>query len=97
MDITKIIIGLHISTSHKAPLYVQLANCLAAKIKDSTLPRGTKLPPERELAKMLKVSRTTTLSAYRLLEEHGLILSKMGSGTYVNNNTKPTVDGSSWS
>jgi len=94
MDITKIIIGLHISASHDAPLYVQLANCLAAKIKDSTLPRGTKLPPERELAKMLKVSRTTTLSSYRLLEERGLIQSKMGSGTYVNDSTKPTVDGS---
>lgn len=85
MDITKIISGLSITGSSPAPLYVQLANSLAVKIQNSELPQGLKLPPERELAKLLGVSRTTTLNAYRLLEERRLVLSKQGSGTYVNN------------
>ena len=85
MDIIKTISGLSISGSSPAPLYVQLANSLAVKIQNAEIPQGLKLPPERELAKLLGVSRTTTLNAYRLLEERGLVLSKQGSGTYVNN------------
>jgi DNA-binding transcriptional MocR family regulator len=84
MDITKILGGLRIAPTHTAPLYLQLANGLAAKIQDSTLAAGTKLPPERELAKLLEVSRTTSINAYRLLERRGLVITKVGSGTYVN-------------
>ncbi|MDD4599499.1 LL-diaminopimelate aminotransferase [bioreactor metagenome] len=96
MDITKIISSLRISPSHTAPLYLQLANGLAAKIQNFTLAKGTKLPPERELAKLLKVSRTTTINAYRLLEKRGLVITKVGSGTYVNdlsltNQQQPTM------
>lgn len=84
MDITKIIGGLRISPLHTAPMYLQLANGLAAKIQNFTLAKGTKLPPERELAKLLEISRTTTINAYRLLEKRGLVVTKVGSGTYVN-------------
>ncbi|GMA99020.1 PLP-dependent aminotransferase family protein [Pelosinus sp. IPA-1] len=83
MDITKILRGIRIDQSGSAPMYLQIANHLAIKIQSSTLSAGTKLPPERELAKLLNVSRTTIISAYRLLEERGLALTKVGSGTYV--------------
>ncbi|MDF2564207.1 MAG: transcriptional regulator, GntR family with aminotransferase domain containing protein [Massilibacillus sp.] len=84
MDITKIIMDLRVTSSQNAPLYLQLANGLAAKIQNFTLAIGTKLPPERELAKLLNVSRTTVINAYRLLEDQGLISTKIGSGSYVN-------------
>jgi DNA-binding transcriptional MocR family regulator len=64
-------------------MYLQIANTLAAKIQNCTLPSGTKLPPERELARLLGVSRTTTINAYSLLEERGLVSTRVGSGTYV--------------
>jgi len=85
MDITKIIGGLSLNPNENVPLYMQLANSLAAKIQNFELPNGTKLPPERELARLLNISRTTSLNAYRQLEENGLILSRRGSGTYVAN------------
>lgn len=88
MDITKIIMDLRVTSSQNAPLYLQLANGLAAKIQNSTLAIGMKLPPERELAKLLNVSRTTVINAYRLLEDQGLIHTKIGSGSYVNEVSK---------
>ena len=83
MDITKMLSGLRIYPKASAPIYLQIANSLAAKIKECTLPVGTKLLPERELASLLEVSRTTIINAYRLLEERGLVSTRIGSGTYV--------------
>lgn len=85
MDITKILGNLQLVPDASAPLYLQLANSLASRILESTtIPSGTKLPPERELARLLNISRTTAINAYRLLEERGLITTRRGSGTYVN-------------
>ncbi len=92
MDITKIIEGLSLNPDKNVPLYVQLANSLTAKIQSFELPNGTKLPPERELARLLNISRTTSLNAYRQLEESGLIRSRRGSGTYVANPHKDSVE-----
>ena len=83
MDITKILSGIRVDPKTAAPMYIQLANSLAVKIKEATLPPGTKLLPERELASLLEVSRTTIINAYRLLEEQGHIVTRVGSGTYV--------------
>jgi DNA-binding transcriptional MocR family regulator len=83
MDITKMLSGVRIDPKASAPMYLQIANSLAAKIKECTLPVGTKLLPERELACLLEVSRTTIINAYRLLEERGLVSTRIGSGTYV--------------
>jgi DNA-binding transcriptional MocR family regulator len=83
MDITKILSGIRINQTGSAPMYLQIANHLAIKIQNSTLSAGTKLLPERELAKLLDVSRTTAINAYRQLEERGLVITKVGSGTYV--------------
>ena len=84
MDITKIVSNMQLTPDSSAPLYLQLANNFASRILESSIPSGTKLPPERELARLLGVSRTTTLNAYRLLEERDLITTRRGSGTYVN-------------
>lgn len=83
MDTTKILSGIRIDQQATAPMYLQIANSLAAKIKECTLPANTKLMPERELANLLKVSRTTVINAYRLLEENGLVTTRVGSGTYI--------------
>ncbi|MEN6412880.1 MAG: PLP-dependent aminotransferase family protein [Veillonellales bacterium] len=83
MDITKILNGIRIDPKSSAPMYLQIANSLAAKINECTLPAGSKLLPERDLASLLAVSRTTIINAYRLLEERGLVSTRIGSGTYV--------------
>ncbi|WP_018085189.1 PLP-dependent aminotransferase family protein [Desulfurispora thermophila] len=97
MDISNFLTGCHLERTAKQPLYLQLADLLAAKIADHTLPPGSKLPPERELAALLGVSRTTAQSAYRHLEEQGLVTSRVGSGTYVTGPTETTGPASGWS
>jgi DNA-binding transcriptional MocR family regulator len=84
MDITKILSGIHLNPALATPLYLQIATALSSKISNFTIPSGTKLPPERELARLLSVSRTTAINAYSLLEEHGLVSTKVGSGTFVS-------------
>jgi 2-aminoadipate transaminase len=44
---------------------------------------GARLPPERELAQRLRISRTTVVSAYRELESRGLLRGYVGRGTFV--------------
>lgn len=47
---------------------------------------GEKLPPERELAKQLDVSRPSLREAIQRLEAKGLITCRHGGGTFVRNN-----------
>ncbi len=99
MDITKILSGIRLNTTLSMPLYLQIATALAAKIQDFTLPTGTKLPPERELAKLLGVSRTTAINAYSSLEERGLVSTRVGSGTFVsteNPSSRPQTPAMPW-
>jgi DNA-binding transcriptional MocR family regulator len=65
------------------PLYRQLADAIATAILRSVIVPGTRLPPERALARSLHLSRTTVVQAYAHLREAGHIESKHGSGTWV--------------
>ena len=44
---------------------------------------GDRLPPERELADRLRVSRSSVREAIRELAAHGVLVARQGSGTYV--------------
>lgn len=58
---------------------------------DKKLQPGDRLPPERELAELLGVSRTVLREAITALEEKGLIEVRQGSGAYVRNLSSETV------
>jgi GntR family transcriptional repressor for pyruvate dehydrogenase complex len=60
-----------------------VAQRLVALLSDGTLKPGDKLPPERELAQQLNVSRTTVREALKLMTLSGLLKAKRGDGTYV--------------
>jgi len=83
VDISKQFFQHQLDHNASQPLYLQIFDIITRKITDHTLPPGSKLPPERELANLFAVSRTTAINAYRQLEQHGLIQTKIGSGTYV--------------
>lgn len=91
MDITKELSGIQLDSAATLPLYLQIAEYIGEKIKNYFLPAQTKLPPERTLAKLLGVSRTTAINAYRHLEEQGLVQTRIGSGTYVTSTTESNV------
>ncbi|MGH9429132.1 MAG: FadR/GntR family transcriptional regulator [Terriglobia bacterium] len=52
-------------------------------LRGGTLKPGEKLPPETQLAEMLKVSRPTVREALKALNLLGFLTSRSGDGTYV--------------
>ncbi len=56
---------------------------VASMILDGTLRAGDRLPPERELATRLGISRGALREALRSLEYVGLLQARVGSGRYV--------------
>lgn len=83
MDISKKFYNCQLDPNSSIPLYLQILEIITEKITDHSLPPGSKLPPERELATIFSVSRTTAINAYRELEQRELIQTRIGSGTYV--------------
>jgi GntR family transcriptional regulator len=69
--------------SETAPLYLQLAERIAAAITARRLRQGQALPPERSLVERLGLSRTTVRRAVEELAARGLVASQHGSGTFV--------------
>jgi len=67
------------------PLYQQLQRALRSAIESRVISPDDALPPERDLAEMLKVSRITVRKAIDELVEDGLLIRKQGSGTFVSN------------
>lgn len=80
-----------LSKSDPTPLYIQLASELAKLIQADLLTGGTKLPAIRYLSKQLAINRDTVVSAYRLLENQGLVEGHIGKGTYVVPISKKTT------
>ncbi len=64
---------------------------LMERIANRELNIGDRLPPERELAEMLEVSRASVREGLRVLNHMGFIDSTQGSGNYVSENYTSTV------
>src|SRR2546428_1141199 len=60
-------------------------------IKRAQLKPGDRLPPERELAKQLGVSRPSLRTGLRALASMGVVKSRQGAGTFVADGP-PTLD-----
>jgi GntR family transcriptional regulator len=71
--------------SSAQPLYQQLQRALREAIEKGVIAPDDALPPERDLAEMLNVSRITVRKAIDELAEEGLLIRKQGSGTFVSN------------
>jgi GntR family transcriptional regulator/MocR family aminotransferase len=67
----------------EGPAYRQVYRALRVRIASGELRAGAKLPPTRELAAELGLSRTTVLQAYDQLSAEGFIAGRTGSGSYV--------------
>lgn len=55
------------------PIYQQIADAFRSDILSGKMQQGEYLPSIRGLAKELKISVITTMKAYELLEEEGLV------------------------
>jgi DNA-binding FadR family transcriptional regulator len=66
-------------------IYQTIFNKIQEDIKAGVYKIGDKLPPERDLALQLGVSRTSVREAMIALEVNGIVEVKLGSGVYVIN------------
>ena len=77
------------------PLYRQLYEEIAGRIRSGELENGERLPATRELAGQLGLNRTTVSAAYDLLETDGLISGQVGRGSFVTAH-RPVAAGVDW-
>src|SRR4051794_11182583 len=74
----------HVSLVGRKDLSGEIYRQIRRAILDGRLASGGRLPPTRELASSLAVSRTTVTVAYERLGGEGFITSKLGAGTFVS-------------
>ena len=80
------------SSARPGLLRQQVYEQLRGAIEQGRLPAGTRLPPSREHAAGLGVSRNTVLWAVQRLQAEGYVEARVGDGTYVSQaaGTAPT-------
>jgi GntR family transcriptional regulator len=66
------------------PIYKQIASQYREQILSGKMPPQSFLPSIRELAQELKISVITTMKAYEILAEEGLVTAVQGKGYFVN-------------
>ncbi len=74
------------------PASTQLAEALQAAIVQQRLPRGGRLPTERELIDRTGLSWVTVRAAMGLLERQGWLVRRQGLGTFVANPVRQELD-----
>jgi GntR family transcriptional regulator len=78
---------LTIDTGDPRSIYQQIADGIKELIARGKLAEGAPLPPVRQLAADLGVNLNTIATAYRELQNDGLIVIKHGSGSVVASRT----------
>jgi GntR family transcriptional regulator / MocR family aminotransferase len=73
----------HVSLSGRGDLSARIYRQLHEAVLDGRLRSGERLPPTRELARQLAVSRNTVALAYERLTAEGFLVGRVGAGTFV--------------
>ena len=87
-------LGITLRSERGAPVYQQIFDQIASRIRSGVLPPGFRLPPSRALASELGTHRNTVVRAYAELEAAGFLSSTVGRGTFVKawRKTQPPQD-----
>ena len=67
----------------EGPATQRLAATIRALVLDGQIPLESRVPPERELARTLGLSRASVTAAYDLLRADGYLSSRRGSGSWA--------------
>jgi len=77
-------VDFHVSLAGRGDLSARIYRQLLDAILDGRLRPGERLPPTRELAGRLAVSRNTVAVAYDRLTADGFLVGQVGAGTFVS-------------
>jgi len=83
-----------LDTGTHSQLTMQVVEHIRAMIESGELRSGDRLPPERELARKLKISRSSLRAGLGFLAAMGVLKSRHGAGTFVSDGP-PALDSSS--
>ena len=72
--------------AEQAKSYERVLTYLEDALRTGELSLGQALPPERDLAEQLGISRNSVREAVRLLEHMGFVISSQGSGNFISCN-----------
>src|SRR5215813_6157465 len=83
-----------IDSDRRGTTFEEVVSQLREMIHRGELRPGNRLPPERDLARLLGVSRPTLRVAIRSLAAVGVLQSRQGAGTFVvESEGPPSLDG----
>ncbi|MBI5095983.1 MAG: GntR family transcriptional regulator [Candidatus Hydrogenedentes bacterium] len=80
---------IHISPKNGVPLYLQIVNQVKYLVASGVLKSGDEILPIRGLAEKLLINPNTVARAYRELETAGILVKRLGAGTYVSAEGSP--------
>jgi GntR family transcriptional regulator len=72
-----------LNTQSPIPLYRQLADLLASRIRDGQYRPGSRIPSEHQLAARFSIGRPTARHAIDILVRKGMLERRRGAGTFV--------------
>jgi len=72
-----------------SPLYMQIVQQLRKMVLVGELKAGQRLPATRVMMRELDVSRSTVVTAFEQLVAEGYLVSRVGTGTFVDMNVQP--------
>lgn len=75
---------MYIDKKSPIPVYFQLKNIIAGKIRNGEFPEGGLIPSERDLGESLNISRMTVRQALNQLVSEGVLYREKGKGTFVS-------------
>jgi GntR family transcriptional regulator / MocR family aminotransferase len=84
MHLVQSLATLRLNPAASTPLFRQLYDAIKQAILSGLLEPAMQLPPTRELAQQLAVSRQTVLNAYAQLMAEGFLSGTVGRGTFVS-------------
>jgi len=73
-----------INPASESPIYQQIVDHIKREIALGRLSCTDKIPTVRELAAHLLINPNTIAKAYRILEQQGIVVTRVGAGTFVS-------------
>jgi GntR family transcriptional regulator len=75
---------LAINSASELPVYQQIVDQIKREIALGRLSSTDKIPTVRELASKLIINPNTIAKAYKILEQQGIVVTRVGAGTYIS-------------
>ncbi|WP_281616159.1 GntR family transcriptional regulator [Flammeovirga sp. SubArs3] len=72
-------------------IFTQIGDDVKDKIMDGEYVEEGKIPSTRELAGIVGVNPNTTIKAYAVLQQEGIIYTQRGKGYFVSQGAKDTI------